>query len=399
MELTTPAAAANSISNEEVGANLNGRSRGRGRSQVAKIGNIAYVLLLIASPFVIDRSQTMAVDDMATDDLSLSLSAGSASSAAEGSMDMGGEDTSAIMSRIMADDCNDEFSSTLQTLDYVDNSLQQFALGLQLDPSKASLGNFISAWLTSVAGGQPVVQPDQLVVRVAGEFDYIYSTFWTQFKLNIIRMIAERPPDLNNHDLAFRCERYTELVGLQEMAQKSTLYRIILDIFSSEFYTHCLTRKLAIIKLNNIKPSAILQQFVDIYLDVPTHLSNSRSKAARLREEQTKAGLALNFNLQRSLALHGPLESAAELVFDTNSALSLSLSQPSSADLVRRFKSDCEQHSKQLVEVWGDFDALASYLSSPMNDLAAFNARTKNAAPQLVYGALCGQLAQTAASR
>lgn len=126
---------------------------------------------------------------------------------------------------------------------------------------------------------------------------------------------------------------------------------MILDIFSTELYTHCLIRKLAIFKIYQIKPSPILGQFVDIHLDLaPT---NRVGEAQERKRERVLTKLhsidGMNFNLKQNIKKHGPLEKVAELVFDEHSSFLKCMEDIKK--LVERFREDCRKHN-------GEFGAL-----------------------------------------
>lgn len=316
-----------------------------------------------------------------------------------------------IMNRIMSDDYALEFSQTITAIQFVTDSLVKFAEREQINPTdQAGNENLITNWLkhqTSISRQQQqlnhAVESDHHigsiapnVERIANELDFIYGNFWTRFRQLMLRVIEERPMNgINNINLAFRCERYQELNALVELASVSSIYRLILDTFSNELYTHCLIRKLAQLKLYQIKPSSILRQFVDIYLDLPAINQVGAIQERALMQFQLARGL--NFDLKFSFARHGPLTKVAELVLDEHSALKLNNSKSSDDNyrLVQRFSQDCHKYRSDLGKIWSTFDEMASFLSSPSNDLSNFNHLVKLVAPQLVYGTVCGLLVQS----
>lgn len=91
-----------------------------------------------------------------------------------------------------------------------------------------------------------------MIEQIAKELDFIYNNFWVQFSQLLHKIISERPANLREASLDFRCSKYNEINAPKELGSSSPIYRLILDIFSTELYTHCLIRKLAIFKIYQI---------------------------------------------------------------------------------------------------------------------------------------------------
>jgi len=328
--------------------------------------------------------------------LSLSLSSSSSGRmGGESQLNPEVQDSSAALQRIFNDEIANDFSQTEQAIAFIENALREFGKIEHLSSEEVSAGNLISRWLDKSTGGQISSLASK---QMAEELSYLYATFWTKFRHLIQTIVKEQPRNLGIKDLAFRCERTDELSSLKQIASFSSLYGMTLDIFSSELYVHCLTRKLALIKHFHIEPSPILRQFVDIYLDLPPNYSTtatfSDSRQRILAQLQTNS--ALIFNPSTSVTKHGTLEAASELVLDPSSTLSTGNGQHNSVNLIAKFKRDCQQLTDYLSQVWSNFDELAAFLSSPFNDLVEFGARVKLAAPQLYYGSVCMKLIQAA---
>lgn len=317
--------------------------------------------------------------------------------------------SSDALRKIMSDDYSGEFAFTEAAVEYLEHTLTDFARREHLDDHVVNGGHAASWWLAREAsnnGRSSVRSGNGALDRVASELDYMFANFWTQFKPLLHRIVTERPANLENTDRAFRCQRYDEIKKLKEFQSVSPVFGMLVDTFSIELYNHCLVRKLAMIKLNNVQPLSIVRQFVDIYLDLPTRYAVQQNNPSMMEmnkprdssDAQLLAGSALRFNLQNAISAHGPLESAAGLIFDPR-ALGYSLDKNSAAkELVAQFKQGCHQHIEQLGKIWSDFDHVAKFLSSPMINLADFNSRIKFVVPRLVYGSICAQLIQTAAN-
>lgn len=279
-----------------------------------------------------------------------------------------------MMDQIMSDEYMSDFGLTEQTIGLLGSSLEEFVRVKQ------------------VAGKQRSDNP--LINHFAIEFEYIHGSFWGQFQPLIQYIIQERPNNLGNMDLAFRCERYQELELLKGLAQTSSIYSLIVDTFSIELYTHCLKRKLAMVKLHQVRPSSILRQFVDIYLDLPVD-KQARRELRKQMIDSIDSGLAYKLSAANLLERHGRPESVANLVLDTESSFQLG-AEAQDDRLVGKFKLDCEQHTSQIGLIWMSFDQLANFLSSASNNLANFNDGIKLVAPQLMYAATCGHLIRLA---
>lgn len=346
------------------------------------------VNLLAGSLNVNAAGMDLMLHDLPDDELSLSLSG---SRGRQQSSVVPQVDHSVIINKILNDDYSGEFDLTAKAIELVTNSLEQFAFKEQLNSDHLPNGQVISNWLMS---HNTRADKNPLLKRMSEELDYIYGNFWTQFKRLIQEIIEHRPTNLGFKDLAFRCEKYNELKDLRQLVSNSPLYSLIMDTFSTELYTHCLMRKLAMIKIHHVQPSSVVRQFVDIYLGFPPELKGATNEFRQLALKQWQVNLGVKFNLEQSLALHGPLESVVGLVLDAPSGLSIG-SKADTRLTIQRFKQDCLRHINELTQLWASFDDMAAFLSSPTNDLSSFNGAVKLAAPQLVYGAICGQLAQT----
>lgn len=292
-----------------------------------------------------------------------------------------------LMEQIMSNDVSNDFELSISTLNRMAASLEAFVKREQIAGLVGSHGDLMSLWSSNKGGSS--------LGSLVTEFDLIMSTFWTKFRPLIEMIITQRPSQLGQDDLDFRCRRVNELRQLREMSAQSSIYSMYLDIFHSDIYLHCLQRKLALIKSNRVSPSGLLKQFVDIYLDLPTSRDPMRAASKELQEQATHqilAGHAINFKLETALARHGPLSVAAKLVFDPRTALSLAPDSDNVAELLRGFESDCLSYNTALAQIWGEFDAFASSLSTQTCNLMHIAENVKLVAPQLVYGSICGQL-------
>lgn len=309
------------------------------------------------------------------------------------------------LAKIMADDVAGEFEATEQAIGNVKGALETFARAEGIEAGGAAQQPLVSAWYAAHSHGQPPA--NEMVARAMTELDAMYATLFNQFVPLVQRIITERPQvpagqQLGAAQLAYRCERYDELKTLVALANSSPLYRTLFDTFASELYVHCLKRKLALVAITGAKPSAVVRQFVEIYLELPMdHAARVKAAAASKQEQpleqsaldMLQAGQAARFEPQAAIARHGRLEQTAAQVLDLSSSLSLG---DGSNALVAKFKNDCAQNAQQLAQIWSTFDEFATFLSSPMNDLAAYNSQIKLVAPQLVYAAVCVRLASAA---
>lgn len=351
-------------------------------------------VILILSNTLVDRSDAQPINGLSLD-LTLGSPGMETKALPAGALDLN-EMQSAVIGKIMQDDITGDFQLTEIVINHLASELNNFALREKIESEKASGGiHAISAWLTSSSSGSSI-NNNPMIKRMAEELDHLYSSYWSQFHPLLNEIITVRPANLGRTDLAFRCERYEELKNLAQLASTSSFYRMTVDTFSMELYTHCLRRKLALLQMENIEPTAILRQFVDIYLDLPptnNQLELSNNNNHNYDQRQLQAGMGLNFNLQRSIAKFGNLESAASLVADVRSFMSSERSSSDIAMLVGKFREDCRQYTGQLAQVWSTFDEMAILFSSPMSNLADFNAKIKLVVPQLAYGSICNQLA------
>lgn len=319
-----------------------------------------------------------------------------------------------LIKKILRYDYSGEFSITELAISSVRKLLEEFGQKEQLDTSAVN-ENKVSQWLVretnknNHATGQQVINFNPMLEQTARELDLVYQTFWTQFIPIIESIVMRRPQESSSLvNLAFSCESFDELKALRQSASVSSIYGLFFDIFSTELYTHCLTRRMAIINLNGIKPTPIVRQFVEIYMDLsPTNqyqaqfggsgstsavASRSLQAQEKLMSELRSSDTISSFNLKQSLLKHGPLEVAAEFVFDPSSGLALLGHKPDNKALVEKFKLECHMHIQQLQKAWSTTDELAALLSTSSNNLFAFNTRLKLLAPQLVYGSICAQL-------
>lgn len=304
------------------------------------------------------------------------------------------DSSSGIMRQILSDDYSGDFRQTTEAVQSINASLEKFAKLIGINPQNVlSNTKLVTHWLDyKTLTSQQYYSRNPIIEQVANELDFIYSNFWAQFSQLLHKIISEHPANLSEASLDFRCSRYNEINALKELSLSSPIYRLVLDIFSTELYTHCLIRKLAIFKIYQIKPTSILRQFVDIYLDLPP--INHKGEVQERVLEKLHSINGTSFNLEQNIKKHGPLKKVAELVFDEHSSFLFSGSK-SIEDikrLVERFKQDCRKHRSDLGRVWHTFDELASYLSSPLNDLKSFNEAIKLSAPQFIYGTICGHL-------
>lgn len=287
------------------------------------------------------------------------------------------------MNRILNDEYVSDFSLTEQTIGLLESTLREFNR-IKEETRKQGL---------------LITNSNPLINHMATELQSIQASFGQQFQPLIGYIIQNRPVDLGLMDLAFRCERFRELEQLKGLAATSAIYSLIFDVFSTELYTHCFKRKLAMIKLHQAKPSSILQQFVDIYLDLPVGKQAKMQVCKQMIDQFNHSGLNSGFKLSAVdlLNRHGKLESVANLVLDEESSLLAGLSaqgNPSVEHLVNKFKFDCQRHTNQIGLIWNNLDQLVSFLSSPSNNLVKFNEAIKLIAPQLMYASTCGHLAQ-----
>lgn len=326
--------------------------------------------------------------------LNLSLSLGGGTTALESTS----ECSKNLLSKIMLDDVEDEFKLTQETLKFVSDNLRSFANQEGISTAEGQ-SNSVSLWLANLVRGQA-----QSLAQFQGtplekltvELDFVYGNYWNAFGNLINKIITENPSrnqinpsQIGNNNLSFRCERVDEMKQLRELSSKSSLYFYIFEIFSNELYSHCLRRKLAMIKLNALRPASIVRQFVELYLDVPVKYSQALIMNQMSSDEMTNeiiSGLALSFNLEESIKRHGLPRDNTNLILDSDT---------NQTHLLEKFKSECQQHLLALSQYWTNFDSLAAFLSSPTNNLAEFNEKIKLVSPQLVYAKICSQLIAT----
>lgn len=297
--------------------------------------------------------------------------------------------------QILADNIGGEFSLTEQVLGAVSKLLETFALQQLNQADLAQAGHEISSWLA--AHGSSVAQ-NPLLASKMGELEFIFGTFGGPLMQLIRRIITERPAQANSlGDLAFRCEqRPQEIQQLNELASKSSIYRILMDVFSNELYAHCLRRKMATLRLNHVEPPAVLRQLVDVYLELPLDVSGSGASNFRLTDRtradhvnRMYAEYGQNFQLERAVSQYGPVAQAANLVMLNGMGFG---STPNGMALAEQFKNECASYTSQLLQHWGNFDQVAAALSSETNNLVDFNNRFKLAHPHLIYASVCNQL-------
>lgn len=300
------------------------------------------------------------------------------------------------LERILADNYDGEFAMTEQTLGSVTKLLESFAHEQGLNQADLMKGQEISRWLAS-RGTSASQNP--LLAHQASELDLVFGTFWTPFMHLVQRIITFRPDQLSMKDLAFRCEqRASEIQALNELASKSSLYRVMLDVFNTDLYTHCLRRKLATLRLHHVEPPTELRQLVDVYIELPLDTAGSGSTNFKLTNQaranhvnRVYADCGQNFNLERAIERYGPIENAAQLVLTSQMSfggVDINYAQ----NLAARFKEQCARYTTELLHYWANFDQIAATLSSDTNNLADLNERLKYVEPHLIYASVCNQL-------
>lgn len=289
---------------------------------------------------------------------------------------------SSVLDEILQDQYADDFKVSQQVLIFTESALKQFASSQGLSPTGMPGAGMISEWLKGKQA--PNQHLDEQTARIVSELDFVFANFWTHFKPLMMSIVENKPGNLDVTQLAFRCDRTVELTHLLQLSSQSVLFKTILDSFSSELYTHCIKRKLALIKIFNLKPSSIVRQFVDIYLSRPS------SEPPNLHGLQGRAitDRGLKFDLQESLARHGPIEQVAALVIGSLSSPSLDHYKK----LAETFVRDCRDHAMRLGQIWAPLDSIATFMSSSMINLIEFNMQVKLTATQLMYASICSQL-------
>lgn len=307
------------------------------------------------------------MNQLADDELDLSLG---------GSSGKNMEFDEMFLNRMIQDDYQNDFQITRTALVEVESRLTELMESkADLHPTNptSSLGRL----LYIVREGQKKSLVGVGLSNMAKELEFISSNLWSNFKSTLISILENRPANLDITQLAFRCEKLQELTNLLHLSSQSKVFQLLTETFASELYTHCLKRKLALIKIFNLRPSSVVKQVVEIYLKPPG-------------QPYSQQGIsAVGFNLQASLAMHGPLDRVALQVLGSLNSLSPNYH----SELVSKFKRDCGAHITSLNGLWTSLDSLASLMSSPMTDLVSFNNQIKLIAPQLIFATVCSQLA------
>jgi hypothetical protein len=343
-------------------------------SRLSSLGDLLRILAIVACLACLDRIQASPVE------LSLGLTNGGGELH---QAHLSQQQISGRVQQIMNDEYQNDFRLSISLLNQFSAGLSEFIKAEHLDGKVQEGPNVIKSWAAAKGATNRAV---------VNELDFIVGTFWSQFQPLIKTIIAQRPQGLSQADLDFRCIRRTnELGDLMALGAQSSLYSIFMDTFLSEFYVHCLYRKLALLKINNIAPTPLVKQFVDIYLNLP-----AQSSGMGVQESTTDHMLvsrAAGFSLQKALAT-GPLSAAAALVVDPRTFLSTTNDQNKVHQMVQEFERDCNIYNSQLGSVWRDYDDFTKALSTQTTNLENFNQQIKFACPQLVYGLICGQLLQ-----
>lgn len=277
-----------------------------------------------------------------------------------------------LMNSIMQDQYQTDFGTTQMVLMEVEAKLMEI-----IATGAANEASVITRLLSVVREGQARQLASSQLISMANELEYIASSFWTQYKTLLVSILEKKPSNMDITQIAFRCDKIGELQNLLQLSSRSMIYQILTETFSSELYVHCLKRKLALIKILDLRPSSIVRQFVDIYLSPPGQIGPPQS------------GSGIKFNLQESLAMHGPLNAVALQVVGALSTLSHDYHN----ETVYRFKRDCESYVIKLNQIWSSLDNMANLLSSSMINLVDFNEHVKQLAPQLMYATICSRLA------
>lgn len=345
------------------------------------------VLVLIISSILLTSSSVIRGHPLGGDGLSLSLS-----DYGEKPQKVESNAPTKTMQRIMNDDVKEDFTLTESMINYMTTTLEQFANAEQVINNNNNGEHPISEWLmskNSPSSSSPSSSSPALILNqnIAQELDFVFINFWSKFKPLVEKIVTERPAQLGPRDVDFRCKKTQEFAMLKEFKERSSLLSMFVDTFFSELYTHCLLRKLALIVIDQVNPSPVVKQFVDVYLEMPMIVANNEQ--SRQQMNNILVTKALNFNLPIAHSRIGPLQAAAELTFDSRGGLSM---QTNKDQLVNQFRQECGQLGERLNQIWAEMDSFAHYLSSRMNDLTAFSERVKLASPQLIYGVICGQL-------
>lgn len=293
---------------------------------------------------------------------------------------------SRLVEQMLADEQLGEFQLTSEALSQLRSILDEFA-------TREQLTDTVSSPLNTWAATRGLQLDQTRLGPMAAELDFLLLHFWTELKPLVEMFTGGRIQSVKSDELDFRCRQGAELTRLKALGEQSALVRMLLDTFFSELHSHCLLRKLAMIKLHNIQPSALVKQFVEIYLDLPTGRHSGQATREELEAINSKllGGMATHFQLAESFVRHGPLEAAAKLVFDPRTALLMG-GAGAMEDLVRQFRADCQSYSIALGNIWTNFDSVAEFFTSPMSDIATYNEQVKLVAPQLVYSSICNQL-------
>lgn len=289
---------------------------------------------------------------------------------------------SKTMEEIKSDRYDVDFALSLNLLKFITTSLEVFIRGENLQSVVHEGPNVISSWAARNGATNHAI---------IGELDLIVASLWSRFKPLVETIITERPPNLGLDDLDFRCtRRIIELGELKALGTKSALYSIYLDTFYSEFYFHCLLRKLALIKLKGIAPTPLVKQFVDIYLNLPAldPTKFTTKEAYELTINELLVNRAGQFNLQRVYMDNGPLSAAARLIVDPRISLSLAPNDVQTLQIIQEFERDC----RQLTAIWSDFDDFVRALATDTSTIESLNSKIKFAVPQLIYGTICSLL-------
>lgn len=353
-------------------------------SSSSQVDNMVRVLCMLSLVSIwLGRSAALAasVDFDLNEDMSLDLSL-------QGELDSTPANKvpeSVLVNQVLIEDVSDDFKATEYALIELEKRIQDLYQRLQIGPATQLAHKFRQL-------GQPIETMNKLTVQVIEEINLIANTYFTTFKPQVVGIITERPPNLQPTDLAFRCTRINDINNLKKFGSASQLYQITLDVFFSELYSHCLIRRLVLLEINNVQPSSLVRQFVDIYLDLPPVKFNPPSIDRILN------GASVNFKLPEALRKHGPLTSVSQYIIDPKASLVMSPdgSLSTRQELVSRFKGECRLYLKQLQTYWTDFDQVAHLFTSPMNNLSLWNDQIKQLVPRLVYGSICNQLASVA---